>query len=95
MLTVGAALVVLGVGFATPDLVSAGWLLVFAVGGSVLLLSLTDPARAGGKILVTRTVSPNPLTAGSRARVSLVVEAIDDRERALVEALQVSEQVAG
>ena len=95
LLTVGAALVVLGVGFATPDLVSAGWLLVFAVGGSVLLLSLTDPARAGGKIRVTRIVSPNPLTAGSRARVSLVVEAIDDRERALVEALQVSEQVAG
>jgi len=95
LLAVGAALVLLGTGFAAAPLVSAGWLLIFAVGAGVLWLSLTDPARAGGRIRVTRTAYPNPLTAGSRARVSLVVEAIDERERSIVEALQVSEQVAG
>ena len=95
LLVVGVALLALGTGFAAASLVSAGWLLIFAVGAGVLWLSLTDPARAGGRIQVTRIVSPNPLTAGSRAQVSLVVQAMDDRERALVESLQVSEQVAG
>lgn len=90
----GVVATVAGVTIGAVDLVRMGTLAVLLVVAALVGVGLLDPARGRHRLQVARSVTPNPVHAGSRADVEVAVLATDTAGRARLAGLRLGEQAS-
>lgn len=90
----GVALVLLGVGLGTVDLVRIGTLTTLLTVGATVVVGILDPGRGRHRLLVARDAHPNPVHAGEQARVEVRITASDPAARVRLAGLRFAEQAA-
>ncbi|HWJ84609.1 MAG TPA: DUF58 domain-containing protein [Cellulomonas sp.] len=90
----GLALLGLGSGMGSTDLVRIALLALLCVAGAAGVVAWRDPARGRHRIDVDRVVLPNPVHAGSVVGVDVHIRAHDAGSRTRLAGLRFAEQAA-
>jgi len=90
----GLAILGLGTGMGSTDLVRIALLALLCVGGAAAVVAWRDPARGRHRIDVDRVVMPNPVHAGSVVGVDVHIRARDSGARTRLAGLKFAEQAA-
>jgi uncharacterized protein (DUF58 family) len=94
LLAAGALLGGLGVGLGSTDLIRLGLIGLLVVVAGAAWVFVVDPTRGRHALKVHRSVTPNPVSAGSPATAEVRVTATDPASRVRLAEIQLGEQAA-
>ncbi|WP_146906607.1 DUF58 domain-containing protein [Cellulomonas aerilata] len=94
LLAVGALVTGVGIGLGSTDLVRLGLVALLVVVAGAVWVLVVDPTRGRHALRVHRSVTPNPVSAGSGATAHVQVTAGDVASRVRLAEVQLGEQAA-